>query len=138
MSNKIYTGKCFCGFVRFEISGPVASPCFCHCNSCRVASGAPYVAWGSFPKSSFQVIAGDLAIHKSSDPVERGFCNRCGSSISYFHEGRPDSIDITLVTLDEADELDELQPKFHIWIANKNPAVIIGDDLPQYDEWRIG
>ena len=133
MSNQIYTGKCFCGFVHLEVSAPAKSPCFCHCNSCRLASGAPYMAWGSFLKDSFHVTQGELAIYKSSDPVERGFCNRCGSTLSYFHAGRPEHIDITLVALDQ---MDELRPKFHIWISNKDPAVIIGDDLPQYDEWR--
>lgn len=136
MSDKIYTGKCFCGRVRFHVSGPVENPCFCHCDSCQLASGAPYVAWCSFPRSSFQVTDGELAIHNSSDPVQRGFCNKCGTTISYSHAERPEHIDITLVALDEMGEADELQPGCHIWVSNKNAAVIIGDDLPQYDRWR--
>jgi len=133
MSNQTYRGKCFCGSVHFEVSGPAANPCFCHCDSCRLSSGAPYVAWGTFPKDAFHVTDGELAIHKSSAPVERGFCSQCGSTISYFHDGRPDHIDITLVTLGESDEL---RPGCHIWVSNKDAAVVIGDDLPQYDEWR--
>ncbi len=136
MSNQIVKGKCFCGFVHFAVSAAVENPCFCHCTSCRLASGAPYLAWGSFLKGSFHVTQGELTLHNSSAPVERGFCGKCGSTISYFHSGRPDYIDITLVTLDESDALDELRPIRHIWVSNKHPAVIIGDDLPQYDEWR--
>ena len=30
----------------------------------------------------------------------RGFCNSCGTSITYAHDARPDEIDVTLVTLD--------------------------------------
>jgi hypothetical protein len=135
MTEQIFKGRCFCGFVRFEVTGPVENPCFCHCTSCRLASGAPYLSWGSFLKSSLSVVEGEVTIHRSSEPVERGFCGKCGTTISYFHADRPDYIDITLVSLDESSGI---RPKFHIWIANKDPAVIIGDDLPRYDEWRTG
>jgi hypothetical protein len=135
MSKQTYAGQCFCGYLQFAVSGPAESLCFCHCTSCRLASGAPYLAWGSFLKGSFHVTQGELTLHNSSEPVERGFCGKCGSTISYFHSGRPDYIDITLVTLDESDEL---RPMCHIWVSNKDPAVIIGDDLPRYDQWRTG
>ena len=45
-------GGCLCGSVRYVVNGmPVAeeSPCLCHCRICQRASGAPVVAWATFP-----------------------------------------------------------------------------------------
>jgi hypothetical protein len=74
-----------------------------------------------------------LSIHHSSDPVTRGFCGECGTTISYEHNLRPDHIDITLVTL-ESDH--RPTPVAHIWVSDKEASVQIADNLPQFAEWR--
>lgn len=134
MTEHIYTGRCFCGEVQFSVSGPAESTCYCHCESCRRASGAPFLAWGSFPNESLKFIHGNLKTYKSSAGVIRGFCGKCGTTISYRHSARPDQVDITLVTL-EADN--RPKPTAHIWVSDKESSVQIADSLPQFAEWRI-
>jgi len=122
-------GHCFCKSIRFEVTGPERFACFCHCESCQRAAGAPVVAWASYEKSSFRVLQGEVRWHQSSAGVNRGFCSACGSAISYENEMRPGDIDITLNTLD-----DPCGPKLraHIWTGDKQPWLTIADDLPQH------
>ena len=124
MSEPTFSGGCFCRRVRYEVTGRVRNLCFCHCVSCRRAAGSPMVAWGTFELDKLRITGGKLAEYASSPKVTRGFCSACGTSITYFHEGRPNEIDITLVTLDDPTAL---VPEFHIWVQDKLPWVRIED-----------
>src|SRR6516162_3352234 len=128
MESTHYSGGCLCGAVRYEVSGAARHLCYCHCESCRRASGAAAVPWGTFDRHSFRVTRGTLAEFRSSEPVWRGFCAACGSSLTYRHATRPAEIDVTLVTLDEAAQL---APQMHVWVADKLPWARIDDGLPQ-------
>ena len=128
MERTRFTGRCFCGSVRYEAQGAPRNLCYCHCESCRRASGAAAVPWGTFDRHNFRVTRGTLAELRSSKPVWRGFCAACGSSLTYRHATRPAEIDVTLVTLDEAAQL---APQMHVWVADKLPWVRIDDGLPQ-------
>ena len=135
MSAKLYRGSCLCGQLGFEAAGELYDLCFCHCNSCRLASGAPYVAWGTVDFKAFKVTHGELSHCRSSTDVSRGFCHRCGTSVTYQHAKRLHEIDLALVTLERAEDL---APGCHLWIADKLPWVELADGLPQYSEWRVG
>ena len=129
MDGQRYAGGCFCGAIRYEVSGAARTLCYCHCESCRRASGSPAVAWGTFERGGFRVTRGALAEFRSSKPVVRGFCASCGSCLTYRHEARPTEIDVTLATLDE---VRQLAPRMHVWVADKLPWVRIDDGLPQF------
>ncbi len=135
MSAAVYTGGCFCGAVRYRATGPAESPCLCHCASCRRSAGASPVAWGTFARERFVLTRGALAVHRSSEPVERGFCAACGTSLTYAHRERGDKIDVTLASLDEPASL---SPEAHLWIADRVPWTELADGLPQFAGWRSG
>ena len=75
-----YFGGCFCRGVRYSVRGEASGLCFCHCNSCRRATGAIMVAWGTFAAKEFVVTSGSLAEIVSSPGVTRGHC-----AVSYTH-----------------------------------------------------
>jgi hypothetical protein len=129
MNEQHYSGGCLCGAVRYEVTGPVTNPCYCYCNSCRRASGAPLVGWGTFAHSRFRVTRGTLAEYRSSPQVTRGFCKACGGALTYRHDARAGEIDVTLASLDEAATL---APQMHVWVSDKLPWVMIRDGLPQF------
>lgn len=133
MSETINAGRCFCGDVRYRVTGMPRSVCYCHCESCRRTAGAPSVAWATFAAERFAVTTGRLAVHASSPEVERGFCARCGTPITYFHGGRPAELDVAVATLDAPAEF---APEMHIWVEDKLPWVSIDDGLPCYDRFR--
>lgn len=130
MSEVRYTGGCMCGAVRYQLTGEGTDLCYCHCASCRRAAGAPAVPWGSFARDAFSVTRGHLAEYRSAPPVLRGFCARCGTSLTYRHERRAAEIDVTLASLDDPGAL---APTMHVWVSDKLPWVSISDGLPQFD-----
>lgn len=128
-----YVGGCFCGSMRYQVMGKAENLCFCHCASCRRASGSPMVAWGTFARDKFSITQGHLVQYSSSPQVMRGFCGTCGTSLTYRHDGRPDEIDLALSCLDDPTVL---VPESHIWVRDKLPWVIINDSRPQFDTVR--
>jgi hypothetical protein len=129
MNEPKYAGGCLCGALRYEITGEAANPCFCHCASCRRASGAPTVPWGTFARAALRITRGQLHEYRSSTEVWRGFCAHCGTSLTYRHEARATEIDVTLATLDDPATI---APRMHVWVSERLPWVRIADDLPQF------
>lgn len=128
-----YFGGCFCRSVRYRVTGDGKNLCFCHCTSCRRAAGSVMVAWGTFAAKGFVVTEGKLTEFASSPGVTRGHCAACGSSLTYRHRARPDEVDVTLATLDDAAIF---IPESHIWVQDKLPWVVISDGLPQFQADR--
>ncbi len=128
-STRKVAGTCFCGDVRFSIDAPESYACFCYCESCQRAAGAPVVPWATFNKASFRVTHGRITWHQSSPGVTRGHCAQCGTCLTYEHSEREGEIDVTLNSLDDPSTI---EPRSHIWVEDKPPWFIIGDDLPQY------
>ncbi len=131
MSDSCYPGGCLCGAVRYEASGVPRYLCFCHCQSCRRAAGAPLVPWATFARAEVRITRGTLAQYRSSARVVRGFCAACGTSLTYLNEARGDDIDLTLASLDEPARL---APTMHLWVSDKLPWQSIDDGLPRYLE----
>jgi len=131
LGTKSVTGGCFCKRVRFEVSGPEKSACFCYCESCQRAAGAPLVAWATYARDSFEVTAGTMRWHHSSPGVTRGICSDCGTSISYENEKHPGDIDLSINCLDNPEAP---VPRAHIWTEDKQPWLEIGDDLPVFEK----
>jgi hypothetical protein len=129
MNEPKYAGGCLCGALRYEIAGEAANPCFCHCASCRRASGAPMVPWATFARAALRITRGQLHEYRSSTEVWRGFCAHCGTSLTYRHEARATEIDVTLATLDDPAAI---APRMHVWMNDRLPWVRIADDLPQF------
>ena len=131
MSMHSIQGRCFCGDIRFEVRGPESFACFCYCESCQHAAGAPVVAWATYARDTFRTTQGEVHWHRSSPGVTRGICRNCGSSISYENDKRPGEIDITANCLN-----DPTSPtmRAHIWTEDKQPWFEIGDDLPVYKQ----
>jgi hypothetical protein len=127
----IVSGHCFCNSIQFEVEGPEQFACFCYCESCQRAAGAPVVPWATYAKDSFRVIRGAIRWRESSPGVTRGHCSECGSSISYENDKRAGEIDISLNTLD-----DPSGPNLraHIWTEDKPEWMLIADELPVYDK----
>jgi hypothetical protein len=133
MSEATYQGGCLCGAIRYEARGPAEHVCFCHCASCRRATGATPVAWATFSASRFAVTRGALALRKSSPQAERGFCAACGTSLTYTHGARAGSVDLTIASLDAPAAL---RPAYHIWVSDRIDWAPLADGLPQFAGWR--
>ena len=129
MSGPTYTGRCFCGHVRFQLAGEPTFACHCHCESCRRAAGAAFVTWATFGLDGFTLTSGTIAEYHSSPGVRRGHCAACGTTITYAQDKHPEDIDVAVSSLDDPSGID---PEAHIWVEDKVPWLVVNDDLPQY------
>ena len=81
----ITKGKCLCGSVELEIefSSPETEIAACHCSMCRSWLGGPMLAVDS---GVLKGVKNESSItrYQSSDWAERGFCNKCGTSLFYY------------------------------------------------------
>ena len=97
-------GGCLCGAVRYRATGESLARTLCHCRSCRLASGAPSLAWVVFQSSDFAFIAESPVSFHSSPGVTRTFCGKCGTPLTYQRDAERGTIDVTTVTLDAAND----------------------------------
>jgi hypothetical protein len=122
------TGRCLCGAVTYQCGPPVLPPSFCHCESCRRASGAHAVAWATVARDSFKILSGPVRSYASSPGVLRQFCQQCGTPLTYSNASRPDTIDITISTLNQPGAVAPVQ---HIWMEDALSWDRPADGLPQ-------
>ena len=135
------TGGCQCGAVRYAFHAPIEKPSICFCRMCQKAFGSYFAPLGSVPVDAFEVTRGTVSYFRSSDPVERGFCNNCGTPLT-FHHVNGAKIDISLGSLDQpaavpptiAYGIEGRMPWFDKLMAL--PGTVTEDDGPRefYDE----
>ncbi len=126
-------GGCFCRYLRYQAAGQPYHETSCHCSICRRTTGAPFVAWFSVAKSTFQWIAGEPKYFHSSAKGTRAFCPHCGTQITFENSDVPREIDITTCSLDDPEQL---APKDHTRTSSKLSWVKLADGLPEYAEAR--
>ena len=123
-----YEGGCLCGSVRYRVAAAAIETGYCHCRMCQRNSGAPVVAWTTFPATGFSWIAGSPASYVSSPQIQRQFCAHCGSYLVFRRE---DSTEVSVNTA-SLDDPGAFQPQMHIFIESRIPWFRTDDDLPQH------
>lgn len=132
-SDRPIEGGCLCGSIRYRAWGKAYGITHCHCQTCRRASGAPFVTWAEFDADKFSVTRGQPATYASSSHVIRTFCNQCGTALTYRRADLPNSIDVTLASMDAPETL---QPEDHTWTESRLPWITLSDRLPAYPRER--
>ncbi len=132
-AEKLYTGSCLCGGIRYEIHGEIGDIIECHCQRCRKANGTAFATNAPIQKADFKIVKGEALFKKfaSTPTTERCFCSECGSPIISIKAETPDTYRLRIGTLDT---LLEHKPTMHIFTAYKAEWDTICDGLPQYDE----
>lgn len=90
MSNeKSYDGSCFCGAVRFTVSGEPAAMGYCHCDSCRHWSAGPVNAFTLWKPDAVKVTQGadNIGTYNKTSGSARKWCKACGGHIFTEHPG---------------------------------------------------
>ncbi len=83
----VMTGGCQCGAVRYGLrSEPRVSLCFCR--MCQKAGGNYFGAFARVQESEIEWTRGSRAIFASSEAAERGFCEKCGTPLTFQYPGR--------------------------------------------------
>jgi hypothetical protein len=126
----IIAGGCLCGAVRYRATGSPCATSICSCRSCRLAAGAPSLAWAIFPAGSVEITAGTLATFVSSPGVEWGFCAKCGTTLTYQRASRPGFFDVTTASLDDPELF---PPQKEIWTGERLSWMPPHAAIPQFE-----
>jgi hypothetical protein len=84
---KVLSGSCFCGEVRFEVRGEPAAMGYCHCESCRHWSAGPVNAFSLWAPQALEITRGSASIgsHNKTAGSARKWCTKCGGHLFTDH-----------------------------------------------------
>jgi hypothetical protein len=126
-----HPGGCMCGAVRYMVRGAPTYAGNCHCRDCQRAIGAGFVTWiGSHPEN-FEVTKGEITYCETSPGIQRGFCGRCGTSLTFGGKGW-DDIGITAASLDDPAAV---TPESNVYLDHRQHWVRIDESLRNYDRF---
>ena len=82
-----WQGACFCGAVKFTVSGEPAAMGYCHCESCRRWSAGPVNAFTLWKPESLKVQEGEelVASYSKTPRSIRKWCKACGGHLFTDH-----------------------------------------------------
>lgn len=128
-SQRITTGGCLCGAVRFQVKGDLRDIVNCHCSMCQRLHGN-FGPHSKARKANIRIsIDTGLAWYKTSEIAQRGFCRVCGSSLFW----EPFDQDATGIIAGSLDDQTGLKTIGHIFVGEKANFYEITDDLPQFE-----
>ncbi len=108
MTETVRTGGCQCGAVRFRIRGALGRASICHCRMCQKQFGSFFSALVTVPKDGVEWVCEEPSYFQSSVNIDRGFCPRCGTPLTYRYPG---GLDIAICAFDDRSDL---APKIQI------------------------
>ncbi len=123
MSDRI-EGRCLCGDVRYTVADKPIDVAWCHCESCRRHSGAPVSVFVAVRRAAFAVTRGEISRYNSSPGRWRGFCGRCGSTLTC--EGEATSPEVHL-HIGAVEHPERYVPTRHIFAAERLPWLRLSD-----------
>ncbi len=130
----MHKGSCLCGSIHYTVEGELSDFGYCHCQSCRKASGSAYGANAGTRRDQLSLDDpdGNLREFESSPGKKRAFCGNCGAPLYAYLDASPELMRIRLGSLDT--------PLFktakaHTFVSDKADWHAIEGSLPQFDAW---
>lgn len=128
--DRIVTGGCQCGALRYRATAVMDNAHLCHCRMCQKAVGNLFAALVAAPKDAFKWTRGTPAIWQSSAQVERGFCADCGTPL-FYNDVSSDRIGLAIGSLDKPADF---PPVTHDGIEGRMPWFNQLLDVPDHGE----
>ena len=124
-----HDGGCLCGALRFRVTAAPLDSGYCHCRMCQRNSGAPVVAWVTFPTPSFVWTKGVPGSFASSAHAQRQYCSQCGSYLVFLSAKSPAEISVNTASCDDPGAF---PPRRHIYWESRIPWFRTDDSLPRH------
>lgn len=120
-------GHCLCGAIAFEVDGPVEACVVCHCESCRRQCSAPMTTYIGVLDGQWRWLGNAPKLFNSSPGVERTFCDRCGTPLSYRSKMMSNVMHFFAAAMEEPEKF---APTVHVAFEEKLPWLKLADGLP--------
>ncbi len=135
-SDKKYSGGCHCGTIRYEADEPPFWTGYCHCRTCQRAYGNAFGLFADFHGNVFRFTRGKPKTYKTSAWVELGFCENCGTPLTFQYLGPliRDKTRLSLIgiSVGSLDNPENVRPTEHGYVDDKISWLSIDDNLPQH------
>lgn len=129
MTDETHKGRCQCGAVTIEAEGPPNWTATCHCADCRRATGAAMATYAGFDSGKASVTGASYREYESSEGVFRGFCENCGSRLTFRSAKWAGELHVHTGALDDASDL---APKGNVYTREKLAWVVLEPNLPAF------
>lgn len=129
-------GSCLCGGIRYQVDRIAPQIGHCHCSMCRKFHGAAFATLAGASREDFHWLRGEdmLQSYRAGNGTVRGFCKRCGASMTFAMAGdEGETIEFAVGTLDNPAML---SPDVHIYVDSKADWYDIDARLPRYRAGR--
>ena len=123
-----HQGGCQCGALRYRINAPLTDIAHCHCSVCRRSSGGILTTWATVPRQAFHWLRGTPKAFASSASCTRYFCADCGAHLALLTSLSPDTLDVTVATLDKPEQAPADR---HIWVSSRLSWLTVDPQLPE-------
>lgn len=129
-----FEGGCYCGAVRYRVSGEPVFKGQCHCRECQyISGGSPNVFLG-LPESGFSYTKGKPAAFRRKDldaPVTREFCAECGTQLLAKAPTLPGTVLLKVGTLDEPSKFG--MPQMAIFTVDRQSFHVVPEGVPSFE-----
>ena len=123
-------GKCLCGAVSWQATGPENWAGFCHCESCRRNCASPVTAFFGVPNGSWRWTGETPNTYQHTEHATRYFCAKCGTPMAYFSARWPDEIHFYAAALTDPESF---KPNEHFHYGERLSWLNLTDDLPKHN-----
>lgn len=127
------TGGCYCGALRYHVTGDPVFKAQCLCRECQYISGGGPNFFMIVPDAGFRYTSGTLQEFTRPDleaPVTRQFCGTCGTHIATRKPAGGAAI-LKIGTLDNPAAYGG--PKMAIFTVDRQPFHVLAEGLPTAD-----
>src|SRR5262245_42896225 len=101
----VATGGCQCGAIRYAFYAPLENAHVCHCRMCQRATGGLFAALAGGAPANFGWTRGHPSFFASSNLAKRGYCQKCGTPLSFQYVTPSARIYTTIGSLDQPESV---------------------------------
>ena len=134
---KPFSGGCYCGAVRYEVTARPIAMFNCHCRACQKITGGAYVPVVLVRTKTFKLTQGALRYHFTEtikgEPHRRGFCGDCGARLTGAETRLPSRwIGLTASSLDDPSAF---RPEYDIFTSHAQPWDLMDPKRPKHEQY---
>ena len=122
-----YEGACYCGSLRYAVTGDPLNTAICHCKSCQRQTGSAFTVMIAVPRGSL-LMDGSVATYEIAGDngavSRRYFCAKCGSPIAIDPATIPA---VTFLSVGSLDDTRWVKPEVQLWCDSAQSWVRVSE-----------